>query len=250
MRKPKMIVTIEVRSGILRLRWDDGKRRSLSLGLRDSPAARSMVKTTKQAIEQDWKLGQYEPTLFKYRPQAIGSNAVDITAPELVARFCKHKLKTGDICHNTAAHRYRAAEKILERMLNKPVSEVDRQCAEALADHLLAAVKPQTGRSAIQTFRAAWECAEGQYAVAKENLWDKRSERFKGQESKPVEPFTRSEVKKIISGFESSDPHYAPFVRFLFGTGARIGEAHTPCPPLRKMEAGAEKGCYRIPQTI
>jgi hypothetical protein len=99
--------------------------------------------------------------LFLYKPQIIGSNAIDIPAPELVARFAKHKLKLGQICPNSAATGYRAAERILERRLNRPVSEIDRQCAESLVAHLLASMKAQTGRAAIQTYRAAWEWAKG-----------------------------------------------------------------------------------------
>jgi hypothetical protein len=108
--------------------------------------------TTKKLIEQDWVNGEYDSSLFRYKPQTIGPNAIDIPASELLARFAKHQLKIGEICPNSAATGYRAAERILERRLNRLVSEIDRQCAESLADYLLFSMKAQTGRAVIQTY--------------------------------------------------------------------------------------------------
>jgi integrase len=40
-----------------------------------------------------------------------------------------------------------------------------------------------------------------------------------------VKPFSTAEIKAIIDGFKEHYPAYAPFVRFLFATGVRTGEA-------------------------
>lgn len=40
-----------------------------------------------------------------------------------------------------------------------------------------------------------------------------------------VRPFSTAEIKAIIDGFKEHYPDYAPFVRFLFATGVRTGEA-------------------------
>lgn len=40
-----------------------------------------------------------------------------------------------------------------------------------------------------------------------------------------VTPFSKDEIKLILDGFKEHYPDYAPFVRFLFATGVRTGEA-------------------------
>lgn len=40
-----------------------------------------------------------------------------------------------------------------------------------------------------------------------------------------VKPFSLAEIQSIIDGFKEHYPAYAPFVRFLFATGVRTGEA-------------------------
>lgn len=46
------------------------------------------------------------------------------------------------------------------------------------------------------------------------------------RENKPrIHPFTTEEVQKILEGFETYSPHYAPYVRFMFLTGFRTSEA-------------------------
>jgi integrase len=57
-----------------------------------------------------------------------------------------------------------------------------------------------------------------------ENPWERLPGRLKGKRADPIEPFSQAEVRKIIAGFEASYPHYAPFIRFAFGTGAKTGE--------------------------
>jgi integrase len=223
--KKRITVTIESRANYLRLRWNDGKRRSLALGLIDSIPSRAIATQTKRAIESDWVKGCYDPSLFLYKPQVTGHNAIDISTTELFARFTKHRIKIGRITPHSASGNYHAAERILARKLNKSIGQVDRQSAEALADFLNQTLKPQVGRQAVQLYRACWEFAKGQYLVPAENPWDGLTERFRGSSPKPVEPFSREEVSRILEGFKTHKPHYADFVAFLFGTGCRIGEA-------------------------
>jgi hypothetical protein len=94
----KITVTIETRANLLRLRWNDGKRRSLTLGLRDTPPNKAVAIGTKKLIENNWADGKYDgENLLPYRPQITGSNASDITALELFKKFKQHKLKCADI---------------------------------------------------------------------------------------------------------------------------------------------------------
>jgi hypothetical protein len=67
-----MKVTIENHRGLLRLRFNDGKRRCLLLGVADSPIGRSLALQRKAEIELDWQTGHYDQTLLKYRPRTLG----------------------------------------------------------------------------------------------------------------------------------------------------------------------------------
>lgn len=42
---------------------------------------------------------------------------------------------------------------------------------------------------------------------------------------KEIKPFALEEIRLILEGFDTLAPHYSPFVRFLFATGARTSEA-------------------------
>jgi integrase len=104
-----MKVTIENHRGILRLRFDDGvKRRCISTGLPDSPVGRARAIEQKNRIELDFELGlgYYDATLLRYRPQTLGKNATDISAPELFDRFTKHQAKAKGLAQSGVKSRY------------------------------------------------------------------------------------------------------------------------------------------------
>jgi integrase len=225
--KDKITVTIERRpDNSLRLRWNDGKRRSLALGLMDSVPSRALAGNAKQLIEQDFKDGLYDPSdLFKYYPQTIGSNATDITAPELFDRFTRHKIKCGDITQHTASIGYHTAKRLLERELNIEVSAIGRKSAEALTDHIKENMQPSSGKQMIFMFKSCWDWAKGQYRVEDKNPWENLTGRFKAIQPKPIEPLTRDEVAKVLATFRAVYPEYLDYVVFCFGTGCRPGEA-------------------------
>jgi integrase len=150
----KITVTIERRANLLRLRWNDGKRRSLALGLRDTPPNRALAEVKKKAIKTDWANANYDESLYRYKPQTIGSNATDITAPELFKRFTSHKLKEGDISEHTASARYRNILVTLNTHLNKSVSEVDRASAEALSETFAKTLSPQVSKAQVSQDRS------------------------------------------------------------------------------------------------
>jgi integrase len=220
-------VTIERRADFLRLRWNDGKRRSLALGLRETPANRAFATATRKKIENDWADGKYDATLLNYKPQTTGSNATDITAPELFKRFTAHKIKCGDISPHTASIAYRGLESSLRKHLNIEVSSIDRKAAESLADKFTQTITPLTAKSRLGLLKACFDWAKGSYQVAEKNPWDSLASRFRTIDKKDTEPFSRDEVRSIIDSFKSSKnySHYVDFVIFLFGIGCRQGEA-------------------------
>jgi hypothetical protein len=72
-----MKVTIENYRGLLRLRWNDGIRRSLPLGIAESLIGRLLSLQKKAQIELDWQIGHYDRSLLKYRPQTLGKTATE-----------------------------------------------------------------------------------------------------------------------------------------------------------------------------
>jgi integrase len=224
----KITVNIDARkpSTILRLRWTDSTgKRSLSLGLKDGLPNRARAESIKKQIEEDWVSENYDQSLFKYRPQTIGRNATDITAPELFKKYTAHKLRAGDICEHTASVRYTTIENLFNTRLDKPVSQINRKAAEALADHFAANLSPAVAKQQLTLIKACWSWADGKYHV-KKDIWDNLNGRFKAIPKRGIEPFSRDEVLSIINGFKHSEKYcyLADFVICLFGTGARLGE--------------------------
>lgn len=220
-------VTIERRADLLRLRWNDGKRRSLAMGLRDTPPNRAAAAAAKKLIENDWNDQVYDTTLLKYKTQTTGSNATDISAPELIKRFTAYKLKCRDISQHTASIAYRGLESSLRKHLDISVSSIDRKAAESLAEVFAKTVTPLTAKSRLGLLKACWGWAVGNYQVVANNPWDGLGNKFKTIDKRELEPWSVDEVRSIIVGFRDSNSysHYADFVAFLFGIGCRQGEA-------------------------
>jgi integrase len=192
----KITVNIDTRkpSTILRLRWTDSTgKRSLSLGLKDTPPNRARAESVKKQIEDDWQAETYDQSLFRYKPQITGSNATDISSSELFARFTKSKLRSGDISEHTASVRYKSLDNVLKARLDKPVSEIDRKAAENLADYFAGKVSPEVAKHQITLIKACWNWAEGSYQVNKD-IWLNLNGRFKSVPKRDMEPFTLDEV--------------------------------------------------------
>ena len=86
-------------------------------------------------------------------------------------------------------------------------------------------LSPDTKKRRIQILIAAfdWLISENYLAI---NPW--RGLDKKIQNPKPsIQVFSEADRDKIIGHFHGSNPHYAGFVEFLFGTGCRPGEAIT-----------------------
>lgn len=108
-------VTIENHRGLLRLRFNDGKRRCLLLGVADSLIGRSLALQRKAEIELDWQIGHYDKTLLKYRPRTLGKTATEVSAPELFAKFTQYQAKEEGLKPSTIKEaKYRAIERTTE----------------------------------------------------------------------------------------------------------------------------------------
>jgi integrase len=221
-----MKVTIEPYRGLLRLRFDDGKRRCISLGVADSKVGNALALQKKAQIELDWQIGQYDRTLLKYKPSIIGKNPTEISTPELFDRFTKHQAKDKGLAQSSIVTRYIALRKMLEKVLDVPANTIGKREAERFADVCADTLQSDTAKARIWLLATCWDWAKGKYHVAEENPFHGLTTRFKSQQKKPPQPFSVLEVRAILDGFRSSRyySHYADYAAFLLGVGCRPGE--------------------------
>lgn len=216
-RTPKNEISVECFRGFIRLRWRyQGKRVSLSLGIRCDPINQAIAEARATQIRVDMMAGIYDPTLAKYRshepkPAAIG-------AVELFTQFTEHKAKR--VQPRTLEKYHALTVWLKDQFGDRPVAPQD---AEAFIDRLLENMEPITARERLGLLHAAWEWA-GKQGLASNNPWAELQVRR--QPKQPPKPFTKAEVAAIVAGFSESRyyRHYTDYVRFKFGTGCRTGE--------------------------
>lgn len=129
------------------------------------------------------------------------------------------------VCKRTIESWYRPVRRNAEKYL--PERQITRRDATefitALKEEGLA---PETIKRRIEALNACWNWGieEG---MVKENPWRGLAKLIKSPQRPDPKPFTQDEVEKIIAGFEQHEIHYTltPFIKFLFATGCRIGEA-------------------------
>jgi integrase len=203
-----------------------GKKHQFSTGLMDTKTNRSYVQGIASRIELDMVSGQFDPTLLKYRPNAVGSNPAGVSCPELFRRFTEHQFKAKGLAPGSR-RRYQPIQSCLEQRLNVPAHQVSDRTAGNYAALLLERLTARSAKERLWMLASCWDWAQGRYHVADENPWTAQVQRIKPQPLQKVKPFTAAEVKAIIGAFRSSShySHYVDFVSFLFGVGCRFGEA-------------------------
>jgi integrase len=208
----------------LRLRWShQGKRHYLSLGLYDSPVARKVAEGKATIIEADLMTGNFDPTLKKYRGDEVARHSKNsITVVELFNQIFQHRSKgfTGN-----THERYNSVSKRLRAFFNdRPAVSVNEEEADRFRESMNALL-PATQGQYLGLVSAAWNLGLKKEQVTL-NPWIEVSKVQVPPKQRP-RPFTTEEMTTIIEGFQAS-PHYScytDFVRFLFGTGCRTGEA-------------------------
>ncbi len=107
----KSRVTVESLRDNLRLRWSyQGERYCLSLGLYDSPLARTVAEGKATIIEADLTTGNFDATLKKYQREVTDDRPLDdgLTVTALFGQFFQHKGRK--LTGNTHA-RYKALDR-------------------------------------------------------------------------------------------------------------------------------------------
>lgn len=128
-------------------------------------------------------------------------------------------IKSLDLPEHTRDNHYATVASFLAKALRETDSYLIEQFISSRED--LAASTWNKRRSLLKSCYE-WAIAEGYFDAP--NPFAQLRASSKKSEYK-VNPFTKDEVRLILEKFHENYPQYEPFVRFLFSTGCRTGEA-------------------------
>jgi integrase len=206
----------------LRLEWTyQGRKRTLYPGLADTKSSRIKAQHIALQIEADVENGVYDSSLVKYKK--ITKTLPSLTPEELFDIWLKFKKNTWD--EDTFKIRSYLKSDLNNFFKNKRGNLTEKDARDFYAWLSVKKLAPDTFNRKLDTFESAWEWLlnSGQ---AIENPWHNLPRR-KIPKNGNVKPFSKIEIAKILTTCERHKhyKHYALFVRFLLGTGCRIGEA-------------------------
>ncbi|ACC79503.1 site-specific integrase [Nostoc punctiforme] len=228
-------VGVEEFRGKLRLRLPrsvtpGGKQTFISTGLDANEINRRRVDSVANWIEEEIITGQLDPTLERYKEklESYKKPLLTLVSPrtpqtdlmELWEQYCAYMKP------QLAATTYRRdyARKYTNHIKGLPTKDLTQ--AIAIRDHLLTQLSPNAAKRVLTYLAACCKWAMGS-GLAKDNPFAGMSEDIKlpKHDSDAIDPFSKQEMNNIIQAFETTRAHYAPFVKFLFWTGCRTGEA-------------------------
>lgn len=220
-------------NGRLQLRFRvNGKRHYLSTGYPDTKEYRKLAEAKARLLQSDIDLDRFDLTLAKYKPQSVPSTATEFT-PIFTPKTQLNELweqytefRRPQVAQTTIRIQYAA---VASHIRKSPTQSLDD--AQKIRDYFLKTLTLDTTRRTITQISACcdWAVESGLIAV---NPFTGMAEKIKvikssSKELDEIDPFTKEERDAIIAAFESHPAYkyYAPFVKFLFWTGARTGEA-------------------------
>ncbi|MBN3869333.1 MAG: tyrosine-type recombinase/integrase [Nostoc sp. JL33] len=234
-RQARGTVGIEDHRGKLRLRLPtmltkQGQSRYMMTGLDASDYNRKQMRMLVALMDEEIATGLFDCTLERYKNRLEGYNRPQLTIvkphqpqqdlAQLWAAYCAYMEP------QLAATTYRRdyARKYTNHIAALPTKDLNE--AIAIRDHLLATLSPNAAKRVITYLAACCKWAVGS-GMVKDNPFAGMSEDIKlpKHDADAIDPFSREEMHSIIKAFEVTRPHYAPFVKFLFWTGCRTGEA-------------------------
>ena len=223
-RQSRMVKLAEDR-GTLKLRWThDNKRYSLALGCKDTPLNRKIGESKATEIEVDILTGRFDQTLNKYRTNGKRDNVIPIhrssvSLLELWDAYTSYRSTT--ISPTTINTTYK---RVRNHLLNCPYKALEE--GVKVKEYLLSSTTPNTAKKVIVQLNACCKWAV-QTKQCSSNPFDGLTTDIKTVNKNVIDPFMEEEIESIVKGFQSNHyySYYTPFVKFLFATGCRTGEA-------------------------
>jgi Site-specific recombinase XerD len=165
-------------------------------------------------IDLDIRSGNFDETLKKYQPKTQSSKSRK--APKLLLLWDKW-VDSLDLGEETKAGKYLDCRRLILKAQTEPRID-DANWFIKVTDHLA----PSTFNQLLSYFKSClnW-CIVENLAGSNPFLKVKSKKAIKRE----IKPFSLDEMKLILEGFEKLNPHYVPFVLFLFLTGCRTSEA-------------------------
>jgi integrase len=235
-KSPKGSVGVESFQGRLRLRIPrqlfNGKQKYLTLGLPDTQVNRKAAEAKAKLIESDIALERFDYTLAKYgKPQSPILTVVESIQPqsepnlaELWERYTE--IRSKKVSETTLKLNY---ARVAGHISKLPTCTLDN--AIRIRDHLIEHNSPYTAHRIWIQFNACCKWAKRSGLIV-DNPFAEMRDDFKVDASesdqlKDIDSFSKEEMEAVIAAFENHPQysHYAPFVKFLFWTGARTSEA-------------------------
>jgi integrase len=204
----------------LRLEWTyQGQKRYFYLGLADTKTNRIKAREIALQIEADIECGTYDASLSKYKKPVKPLQALSCT--ELFSLWLNFKRNSWD--RETFKLRSYLKSDLEFFGDSKKLSASDiKNFYNSLNSQGLAA---ETFNRKLDVFENAWDwLLQNKYIV--ENPW-RNLPRQRVPKNPKSKPFSKVEITRILEAFEDHETcsHYTAFVKFLLGTGCRIGEA-------------------------
>lgn len=144
---------------------------------------------------------------------------------ELFEKFIEYKRLF--VCARTLEKYWPIVKSLKEVYGMTPASELTKADVPKFISHIQSEGKaPETLKRKLFLLKAGWDWAIECEFVGK-NPWKNLPKLVRENPVEMPKPFTAEEVQRILDTFDSF-PNYkqlTPFVKFLFGTGARTGEA-------------------------
>ncbi|MHC5930903.1 tyrosine-type recombinase/integrase [Nostoc sp.] len=183
-------------------------------------------------IESDVEAERLDGSLEKYRialgifknQQRLQIIPKAINLKQLWAKYCEfkeHQISPTSYIQDFLGRYARAIEKL-------PTQNISDSDAIAIRDYLLKTYPPYTCKRFLTQFSACCKWAEKSKLINSNPFEGLAGDiRAKRWDTDKIDPFTPAEREAIIRGFEKHATYsgYADFVKFLFLTGCRIGEA-------------------------
>ncbi|MBW4638968.1 MAG: hypothetical protein KME05_12165 [Gloeocapsa sp. UFS-A4-WI-NPMV-4B04] len=224
----KGTVGIENKDGKWRLRLPRSiakdSARYISTRLDATPTNLRKVQIRAWEIEEDVTTGNFDLTLSKYQFSQQKKLVKVVKEPNLKELWCRYcEFKRNQVCVTTFTSEYKNYTKHIESL---PAHGLRK--ATLIRDFLLSTRSPLVVKRALMYLSACCSWAVKSGLIKTNPFLGMTSEiRLSKDSVRDIDPFTVDERDAIINAFIAHPTfnHYAPFVRFLFLTGCRTGEA-------------------------
>lgn len=175
-------------------------------------------------IEEDLRNDQFDATLekYKYKPVKVHKPA---TTPDLLTLWnCYCDFKKPQVAETTFKKQY------LSRFANhiKKLPTKDLKQAIAIRDYLVANLPAREAKRTLTQLSACCKWAVKSGLLQANPFAEMASEiKLAKKDTDTIDPFTAAERDAILQAFKDHPTynHYYSFVKFLFLTGCRTGEA-------------------------